>query len=203
MTNSNSMLKINEVIVVIRKRLQEVADPETKEKILRLTSGAKCIGIKVPVIRDTAKSIKKELEFSFDDGCALFDALCVDKCREEILFCIFTLALFPKKQNTLTWAQIENWLPCLDNWETCDQLSSNLATVLIHNDESLFEKLLEYTESPNLWIRRFAASTAANANHGGFSYPKQTRAICEKLKADKEPMVKKAVVWALDEIKEA
>lgn len=194
------MTEINTVTTEIKERLQKAADPETKEKILRLTSGANCIGIKVPIIREIAKSIKKDFALSFEDGRTLFDNLCVDKCREEILFCIFLLALFPKKQISLTWEQMEKWLSYLDNWETCDQLSSNIAAELIHKDDSHFENLLAYTDSPNLWIRRFGVATAANANHGGYSYPEQTLAICENLKGDKEPMVKKAVTWALHEI---
>jgi 3-methyladenine DNA glycosylase AlkD len=193
---------MKEIISTIKQKLQAASDPEVKEKILRLTSGAKCIGVKVPVIRDIAKSIKKEYELSFEEARELFDILCVDKCREKILFCIFLLALFPKKQMTVTWQQMEKWLPYIDNWETCDQLSCNIAIVLLHADENNFVKLMEYTQSPNLWIRRFAAATAANSNHGRHSYPKQTKEICDRLKDEKEPMVKKAIKWALSEIHE-
>lgn len=191
-----------EIITAIQKRLQDASDPVVKEKVLRLTSGANCIGVTVPKIREIAKGIKKEFPFSFDDACNIFDSICPKKCREEMLLCIFIIASFPKKQFNIDWARINKWLPYLDNWETCDQLSSNIATILIHQDETAFNHLLKYTESSNLWIRRFAAATAANANHGGHSYPKQTRAVCDKLKNEKEPMVKKAIVWALHEIEE-
>lgn len=187
----------NEVIHAIRTRLLAVSDPIVKEKTLRLTSGANCIGVTVPNIREIAKSIKKDFTLSFNDACNLFDSMCSEKCREEILLCIFIMASFPKKQIDIDWDHIDKWLPYIDNWETCDQLSSNIATILIHRDEKSFEHLYQYTESSNLWIRRFAAATAANSNHGGHSYPQQTRTICEKLKNEKEPMVKKAVVWAL------
>lgn len=193
---------VSEVVNVVLTRLQAASDPAVKEKVLRLTSGANCIGVTVPNIREIAKGIKKDFALTFADACDVFDAVCSGKCREEILLCTFILGTFPKKQIEIDWERIEKWLPYLDNWETCDQLSCNLAVILIHRNEKDFDRLLKYAESPNLWIRRFAAATAANANHAGHSFPEQTRAVCDELKNEKEPMVKKAIVWALKEIGE-
>lgn len=195
-------MKNGEVIDAIRSRLVSASDPVVKEKVLRLTSGANCIGVTVPGIREVAKGVKKDFMLSFSDACSILDEVCIEKCREEILVCIFIMASFPKKQIVISWEQIDKWLPYIDNWETCDQLSSNIAVLFIHRDAKSFDRLLEYAGSSNLWIRRFAAATAANSNHGGYSYPEQTKAICEKLKNEKEPMVKKAIVWALHEIGE-
>lgn len=187
---------INTIVTDLHARLVAASDPAVLEKEVRLTSGAYCLGVLVPQIREIAKGVKKEYALTFPHACALMDAVCVQKCREEILSCIFIMASFPKKLQDFSWSHIDKWLPYIDNWETCDQLSGNLAAELIHRDVNAFDRLFVYAESPSLWIRRFALATAANANHGGFSYPRQTRALCEKLKKEKEPMVKKALVWA-------
>ncbi len=128
------------------------------------------------------------------------DSLCKGKCREEILFGIFLIAGFKKNLYIISWAKINVWLDALDNWETCDQLSSNIATPIIAKNIRFIDKLKPLAKSPNLWKRRFAAATAANINHGGRHFPDETLTICKILIDDKEIMVTKAVGWALREI---
>jgi 3-methyladenine DNA glycosylase AlkD len=60
--------------------------------------------------------------------------------------------------------------------------------------------LATLAKSDNLWKRRFAAATMANLNHGGRQFREETQTIIKLLQNEKEPMVKKAVVWALKEI---
>jgi 3-methyladenine DNA glycosylase AlkD len=185
----------------IRAILLNVADDKIKEKVLRLTSGAKCIGVTVPRIRSLSKTFKQKYSnLTIEELCAIMDTLCKNKCREEILFGIFLIANFKKNILAIPWTKINSWLDALDNWETCDQLSSNIVTPIIAKNISLIDKLKPLAQSNNLWKRRFAVATAANINHGGRQFPDQTLAICKILLTDKEIMVTKAVGWALREI---
>jgi len=54
------MDNVGEYIHKIRNLLIESADELTKEKVLRLTSGVKCVGVSVPKIRQFAKDFKDE-----------------------------------------------------------------------------------------------------------------------------------------------
>jgi len=181
--------------------LIESADELTKEKVLRLTSGVKCIGVSVPKIRQLAKDFKDEFaNLDFGIVCKIADRFFKEECREEILLAIFTITQQKKNFNKIDWARIEMWLKHIDNWETCDQLSGNVVTPIIVKSPDLFEKLFELTSSENKWERRFAAATVANINHGGRAYPKETFWICRPLFADKEIVVTKAVGWAIREI---
>jgi hypothetical protein len=75
----------------------KAADKKTKEKALRLTSGAKCIGVAVSRIRLLAKAFKqKHSSFTIEEICAVMDNLCKDKCREKMLFGIFLIAGYKK-----------------------------------------------------------------------------------------------------------
>ena len=195
------MDKTSEHINKIRNLLIESSDEHTKEKVLKLTSGAKCIGVSVPKIRQIAKDLQSEfLGLDFSIICEIADQMFKDECREEILSIIFIIAQQKKSLNKIEWERITVWLKHIDNWETCDQLSSNVVTPIIVKNPDLLKKLSELTKSENKWERRFAVATVANINHGGRSYPKETFMICKPLLTDKETVVTKAVGWAIREI---
>jgi len=195
------MDKVSEYTNKIRNLLIELADELTKEKVLRLTSGVKCIGVSVPKIRQIAKDFKLEFaNLDFGIICEIADRLFNEECREEILVAIFIIAQQKKNFSKLDWGRINNWLKHIDNWETCDQLSGNVVTPIIVKKPDLLKKLSELTKSKNKWERRFAAATVANINHEGRAYPKETFWICSPLLTDKETVVTKAVGWAIREI---
>ena len=195
------MDKVNECINKIRNLLVESADELTKEKVLRLTSGVKCIGVSVPDIRQIAKDFKVEFpDLDFGVICEIADIFFKEECREEILVAIFIIAQQKKALTKIGWERISIWLKHIDNWETCDQLSSNVVSPIIVKNPDLLKKLSELTTSENKWERRFAVATVANINHGGRAYPQETYMICKPLLSDKETVVTKAVGWALREI---
>ena len=192
---------MNEIINRIRKSLIDYSDTITKEKTVRLTSGAKCIGVTVPKIKELVKNYKQEFaELDFQNACEIADEFFIGKCREEILLSIFMLAGQKKKLTEIKWERIDNWLSSLDNWETCDQLSSNIVTPILVKKTDLIKNLFQLTKSDNKWKRRFAVATAANINHGGRAFPKETFEISKPLLTDKEKEVTKAVGWAIREI---
>ena len=195
------MITLNKYTNEIKKNLLEIADDKTKEKALMLASGAKSIGEPVPKIRSLVKEFKhKYPDLTIEDACMVMDNLCKDKDREELLFGIFLISSYNKNTGATTWTKINSWVNALDNWETCDQLSSNIAGIIIANNIFLIDKPLSLAQSSNLWKRRFTAATATNINHGGRHFPEQTLAICKPLLNDNELMVTKAVGWAIREI---
>ena len=197
----SDMSKVDEYFNKIRNLLIESADELTKEKALRLTSGANCIGVSVPKIRQLAKELNNELaNLDFAVVCEIADRFFEDEYREEILVATFIIANQKRNFNKIDWERVEKWLKHIDNWETCDQLSGNIVTPIIVKNPDLLKKLFELTKSGNKWERRFAAATVANINHGGRSFPKETFAICKPLLTDKETVVTKAIGWAIREI---
>ncbi len=196
-TNWFSMNSIDEYTDRIRRSLLALSDEATKEKTERLISGARCIGVAVPNIRQLAKDLKPDFgTLPFETLCRIVDQLFESECREEILLAVFVLAQRKKELANIPWTRISPWLDHLDNWETCDQLSTVIA-LLIPKNPSLLTELYTLAESPNKWKRRFAAATAANINHNGCAYPEETFRIVRPLLADREVVVSKAVGWAL------
>jgi len=195
------MDKVSEYISKVRNLLIESADELTKEKVLKWTSGVKCIGVSVPKIRQLTKDFNDEFSnLDFSIICEIADRFFIEEYREEILFSIFIIAQQKKNFNKIDWKQISTWLKHIDNWETCDQLASNVVTPVVVKKPDLLKDIFELTKSENKWERRFAVATAANINHGGRAYPKETFWICKPLLTDKEIVVAKAVGWAIREI---
>ena len=183
----------------IRKDIIALSDVETKEKVIRLTSGAKCYGVTVPKLRELAKEYKKR-NIDFAEILTVANDFFENENREEILFAIFLLALYKKDKSQISWHTVLQWLDHLDNWETCDQLSSCIVVDILLKKNDFVKDLATLAKSNNLWKRRFAVATMANLNHGGRQFKEETQTIVKLLQNEKEPMVKKAIVWALKEI---
>lgn len=189
-----------QLLAEIRPRLQALADPETRKKVERSVPGAKILGVKVPELRELAKVLRaRHRQMILDEACDLMDELCKERIREEILVGIFLLGRFGKRIEELPWSRLEGWLEAIDNWETCDQLASNVAGRIAGAHLEVVDRLIELTAAENPWIRRFALATASDLNHHGRSFPQQTLRVCEPLLDDPARTVSMAVGWAIRE----
>ncbi|MFN2499153.1 MAG: DNA alkylation repair protein [Pyrinomonadaceae bacterium] len=184
----------------IHKSLVANADIRTKEKVLRVVPGARVIGLSVPRLRALVAEFRRDhLDLTFDSACELMDELCHDRWREEILFGIFLVGGFGKKVAGVAWERLESWTDALDNWETCDQLASNVSGGVVAGNLDLVDRLVALRRSDNPWKRRFVLATALELNHKGRAHPAETLRVCELFLADEEPTVRKALGWALKE----
>lgn len=184
----------------VHKLLVANANVETKEKVLRLVPGAKVIGLTVPKLRALVAEFRREhSDLTLDSACELMDELCRDRWREEILFGIFLLGGFGKKVASISWQRLEKWSDALDNWETCDQLASQVSGAVVAADLNLVDRLIDLTRSKNPWKRRFALASASELNHKGRAHPAETLRVCRAALKDEEPTVRKAFAWTLRE----
>ncbi len=184
----------------IHKLLLANADEKTKEKLLRLVPGTKVIGLTVPKLRELVTEFRREYsDLTLASACDLMDELCRHRCREGILFGVFLLGGFGKKAAKVSWDRLTVWTDALDNWETCDQLASNVSGAVVAADLDLVEGLIKLSRSENPWKRRFALATASELNHKGRAYTAETLRVCKVFLKDAEPTVRKALGWSLKE----
>ena len=113
---------------------------------------------------------------------------------------IFLLARHKKHLREIQWSAIDGWLDHIDNWETCDQLASNVVAAAVAANADLRAPLRGLTRSPNAWRKRFAVATAASLNQHGRFFPELTLTICQDLMAEGNPAIRKVVGWALREL---
>jgi len=184
----------------IRGELQAAARPEVLASMQRLVPGAKMLGVRVPEIRALAAKSAKTCLLPFETSLSLFDVLCSDAWREEVLFGIFLLARHKKHLREIPWKRIDGWLDHLDNWETCDQLASNVVAPAVAQNPTLHVPLRELTQSGNVWRQRFAVATVASLNQHGRFFPELTLAVCQDLMATPNPAIRKALGWAIREL---
>jgi len=182
-------------IAEARRRLAAHVDPAYKRQLERLVPGVRALGVRVPILR----ALARELHTDADAACAFLDAACADGCRELILLGTMRLA---RHRRALAWPQLVRWLPAIDNWETCDLLAMSIAAAVVAARLELVDELVALARTGSVWQRRFAVATAAALDQGGRSHPAEALRVCEPVLADREPIVRKAVAWAIREASE-
>jgi 3-methyladenine DNA glycosylase AlkD len=185
----------------ILRSIRAAGDERIRKDLMRVVPGATTVGVSVPRLRELVKEFKSaHPEMTVDSAADLMDELCGKRVREEILFGSFLLARFGKKVSSVSWERLRPWADSLDNWETCDQLASNVSGEVVAANPELVAELGLLAASANPWKRRFALATTVAMNHKGRSFSAETLRICRMLLSDSDPNVKKALGWALREL---
>jgi 3-methyladenine DNA glycosylase AlkD len=185
----------------IRKALSALHAPLYLKQLERLVPDVRSYGVRVPLLRKEAKEcLQSHPALTFQQSCQLLDQLCADKIRDEILMGVFILACFKKDLVSLDWDKlVREWLPAIDNWETCDQMATIIAAPALYRRKDKLQRLIGLTRQQNRWYRRFALSTAVGLNQKGRQDWEITLAVCARVMADSEAIVQKAMAWALRE----
>lgn len=123
--------------------------------------------------------------------------------RYQLRFIPYELIAHHAAFRMITPSLIERLGAGMDSWGKVDTFARTLAGPAWRDHLLTDEVILRWTQSADLWWRRAAlVSTVAWNIHsqGGRGNSTQTLMICEKLKSDREPMVAKALSWALREL---
>lgn len=188
-----------QTLVLARAGLAEAAEPAYRAQIEKLVPGIRTLGVRVPKIRTLAAALAKDKALDAEAALVVLDAACAGGSRDEILLGVFLLARFRKALPAIPWPRIAGWLPAIDNWETCDQLAMTIAAPAVAANGALLPKLKALARDKNLWARRFVLATAAALTQKGRGQIDACLAVAALLMADTEPMVQKALAWALRE----
>ncbi|MFO0837613.1 MAG: DNA alkylation repair protein [Phycisphaerae bacterium] len=185
----------------MRKLLEQQVEPAYAVKIRELVpTRMEILGVRVPAIRALVRPfLAAHPEIDAGVACDFFDLCCKRPCREELLFAQGILERFRRKLDPAMWSRVDAWIDAIDNWEVCDQLSKNIAAELVTRTPALARDLREWARSDNPWRRRFALAASTALNQGGRSDVRLALDICEPLMRETEPIVQKAVGWALRE----
>lgn len=163
-------------------------------------TAGRILGVKVPVIRAHVKAFAAaNRDLSLDDAIALADQALESRCREEQLFAAFLLARYRRQLGPDAWPAVSRWVDAIDNWEACDQLAMGVAGEIVARHPQLIRDLEEWAGSPSPWRRRFAVACTTVLNQKGRSDARAALRVCERLVADPDRSVAKAVGWALRE----
>ena len=132
--------------MTIKKKLFELQDLGYKEfhsKLMPNIPKEKIIGIRVPVLKDLAKSIK-------DDILEFMENLPHEYYEENNLHA-FLIAGIEDYDKCIY--ELERFLPYIDNWATCDSLRPKCFSV---NKDKLPDKIREWIKSSHSYTVRFS-----------------------------------------------
>lgn len=133
----------------IQERLFELQDVKYRDfqiKLMPTVDPETVIGVRTPELRKLAKELSKR-----DDISAFLDALPHAHFDENQLHAFILSGM---KDYDACMARVCGFLPFIDNWATCDQLSPK---VFRKNKEDLLEHIKEWLKSDKTYTIRFGA----------------------------------------------
>jgi 3-methyladenine DNA glycosylase AlkD len=114
--------------------------------------------------------------------------------------------LLSKNKNALSLLKLKDLEELgknMDNWATTDCFSVMISGWAWRENQITDADVLNWLETGNLWWRRAAIVSTVALNlksRGGKSDAKRTLMICEKVINNREPLIVKALSWALREL---
>jgi 3-methyladenine DNA glycosylase AlkD len=150
-------------------------------------NASKALGIRIPVLRQLAKSHKKDHRLALD--------LWMSGYHEARI-----LASMIEDPKQVTSAQMDDWVKDFNSWDLCDQVCSNLFTKVA----GFQQKIFEYSEKNEEFIKRAAFAMIASYAVKGKKEKNEVFfdffGIIQRESNDERIYVKKAVNWALRQI---
>jgi 3-methyladenine DNA glycosylase AlkD len=165
------------------------------------SSAMRMLGVAVPDLRSVAKSALTETKaYPPDVMLDLAYALIARGSHEGRQVAYEILARRKDVAPLLTEKELERLGEGNDNWASVDAFATLLAGRAWLDGRVSDARVDRWARSENLWWRRTALAATVCLNlksRGGSGDPERTLRVCEILATDREPMVAKALSWAL------
>lgn len=153
------------------------------------------LGTRVPDLKRIARDwIRGNPDVDRDELRVLVYELCEGETREEQM--IGLMLLPPLRPG---WRDFDRLRRSLDTWEATDHLAHDLAEWVAADPDPRFNRLRTMVRSRDLWTRRLAVVTASQLNRKGLGLD-LTIELVDQVRAERDPMITKAVSWALREL---
>jgi len=177
-------------------------DPDYKAGVIRtLPTKLDIYGVRTPRHRQIARDWRRaHKDIAFDDLLPLVETLWLGKSQEERTMAMELLNQYRHHIPNLAWDHFERWRYQVDNWALADGLASTLlGPWLAANPDDRLDRLWYLIAAEDMWIRRVAlvATTPINRGRASFTLPDMTLELIDRVKEERDPMITKAVSWAL------
>ena len=187
------------IIEQVRQELARNADETTKKSGNRFfKEEVKAYGVKTAIVsaisKQTFRSIKELPKKEIFDLC---EQLWMSGIMEEsFIACNWSYAV-NKQYTGDDFLVFERWVnEYVSNWASCDTLCNHTVWTFLEMYPLYIEKLKEWTQSQNRWVRRASAvSLIIPAKKGLFK--EDIFEIADKLLLDADDLVQKGYGWML------
>lgn len=193
---------------MITKMIDEMkflADPARREAIKTMfPTSMEYLGLRTPDFRMLIKEYWIEIKNWLPEKLIQFSkelvATRIFECNQ------LAFELLSKNKNALSLLKLKDLEELgknMDNWATTDCFSVMISGWTWRENQISDADVLNWLETGNLWWRRAAIVSTVALNlrsRGGKGDAFRTLMICEKVIADREKLIVKALSWALREL---
>jgi 3-methyladenine DNA glycosylase AlkD len=189
------------VVSQVRQELQKSINPNTKGYSRSFfKEEIKSLGIKTPVVNEIGEKFFKQIKhLSKDTIFGYCEELLKSGYIEEAVVAFRWSDFLKKRYTPEDFAVFERWLSTyVSNWAECDTLCNHTLGTFVEKYPTYVEKLKEWTQSQNRWLKRGAAVTLILPARKGL-FLDDVLEIADKLLLDGDDLVQKGYGWMLKE----
>lgn len=188
-----------DVIGKIRNELRELGNRQvifSQQRFFK--EPIKSYGVKLPLATAVGRKFTEEMKkFPKSEVITCCDLLWESGYFEESIIACNLMYSIRKQFEPGDFLVTERWLrEYVTNWASCDTLCNHTVGALIEMFPLYLEKLKDFAQSENRWVRRAAAvSLIIPARNGKFV--KEIFEITDRLLGDTDDLVQKGYGWLL------
>lgn len=198
-------LDVGDVLEIVTRTLEgQEQDPTYLQGMQMAVPGAgKLYGVRVPQLRTMAKQLTKKYGDQEQELDRFAQASWVQGSREHRLIALFVLAGMKKLTPERRWELGVEFLPDVEDWETCDQMCHALLGQALAEDPDYMDQLETWIDDDNFWVRRAALVSTVVLRRAKYSeavaegLDQRTLRMCTILLEDGEKYIRKAVDWTV------
>jgi 3-methyladenine DNA glycosylase AlkD len=201
--NTATRVDLEAELRAITAALEARRDPAYEAGMRRtVPSSQPAHATRVPDIRTTAAEWRKtHRDIDNHELLRLAHALWATGWREERMVAITLLGHARPAMTADAWPRLVACSADIDNWEHVDHLGTLSGRMLIANP-AMLPDVEALAGSDSGWQRRLSIVTVIVAfQKAGEAWREPLEAMVTRLKDDKHPLVKRAIVWAKDRLK--
>ncbi len=185
------------LVTFIRSELQRAADPEKAAGMQAyMKTDQPFYGVQTPrrkaIFREARRRFAIAGRGEYEE---VVDELWRGAGREEMYQALEVAGGYREFHDERSWDLYEKLVHSATHWDTLDWLATRIVGPLVLGNRALEQKLVEWSESDNLWVRR--ASLLAHLKHKDRT---NTRLLAEtilRLAPETGFFIRKAIGWVL------
>jgi len=183
-------------------RLRRLADPQKATTYQRFfKQPVDAYGVDAPAMREIQRDLvaRHRGQWGLREAVRFCDLVAKDPHLEARGAGFQVVAAFSRDAGPELLPHVRRWLErCCGNWALVDNLAPWVLTPLLERHPSLIAEVVEWTASPNPWLRRGAVVAFVKPARRGRQLAVAYR-IVSRLLDDREDLMHKAMGWLLRE----
>jgi len=187
------------MVIFMQQRMAEAGSPE-EAKVMQayMKTEQPFFGVKAPERKAIFRQAREHTQVNtFTEYSRLVLWLWSGENREEQYLAMDAAEYYKAFRTREAFEVYEEMLLGADHWDTVDKIASNLIGLLVKEYRELEQKLIEWRESENMWLRR--TSLLAHLKHKADTNVPLLEETILMLAHENEFFIQKAIGWVLRE----